>query len=579
MDNITDAEEITPEMARKELERRKVILSNKETKSSDEQKLKHDEQLKRLRVNFGIDRNPISNIQDLGAGLMRGSQNIAALLGEGGQQLASLLTGGNAPKVNIREELGLTDKNPVDLSSVLSSKNPNQALVTSGQYAPAMLSGGTSLPGQAASMGLYSATQVPEGERLKEALKNSTLTYAGGKVMQAIPGVFNLAKKVIDWLRPGKASEEFLRHLLSVPKNESLPTDIENIKELSKRMSFARNSAEGEALIPKEELMSTEGKTSIFPSQKRGNELSDEISKILSNKPGEIAPEDMSVLQKTIKSYFNTGELDPLHDVAADILNVDELPQSKINKINSLLEMEPLRNGKYLNLKDVDKNYKTLGLDEAHNRFKENPTFKNSDELKKLIGREKRRIEDRISRNPTSSDEIKLRRLERNERTLLSDQERFFETLSPEKQELYRHFRTKWAENIPKYVKSGNTIRSLSEGNAEGLSRSEISSSFKGELSKHIEDILKDIGSSGVNNIIYNKLLLDNPKNAKALADAIISSRRTGGYYRYITKEHESFANELIKRLKHQTAAKYIVGALGGGIIGGTGYEIGKRLI
>lgn len=141
------------------------------------------EALKRhLEDIIGMNRTPLNTLQDLGAGALRGGQNLAALLGEGGQAIASLLTGGRAPRVDIREELGLGKDRPVDLSQVLASKNPNPLAVAAGQFAPGVMAGGASIPGQIASNALWSGIQAQPGQ------KNALGFLPSGRVGAAIEG-------------------------------------------------------------------------------------------------------------------------------------------------------------------------------------------------------------------------------------------------------------------------------------------------------------------------------------------------------------------------------------------------------
>lgn len=141
------------------------------------------EALKRhLEDIIGMNITPLNTLQDLGAGALRGGQNLAALLGEGGQAIASLLTGGRAPRVDIREELGLGKDRPVDLSQVLASKNPNPLAVAAGQFAPGAMAGGASIPGQIVSNALWSGVQAQPGQ------KNALGFLPSGRVGAAIEG-------------------------------------------------------------------------------------------------------------------------------------------------------------------------------------------------------------------------------------------------------------------------------------------------------------------------------------------------------------------------------------------------------
>lgn len=521
-------------------------LGNKNIPVNKNEYSEENENKQRFKDVIGAERTPIDTLQDMAVGAMRSGQNIAALLGEGGQAIGSLAEPLRkyipermkfVPDVNIRKEMGLErdeqGKQEIDFQNIIGSKNPNQIIQAMSQYAPGVAFGGGTTAGQMVSNALYSGTQASPDEknlfgRLPEGRTGAMIEGGLGAFLpKAISKSLEYAGKGISHLRPNKSAMEYMKKLTGRTVDEpikgktsfqnepttksktSLPTDIENIEELGKRTKFGRESAEQEALIPKNKLFSTEENKNILPH-------------------------------------------------------------------NS--------NGKYLNLQDVDKNYKSFGLDELHDSYKKNPTLKNSDKLKSEIGREKRKLQEKIDfGNWNYSDRIKLKRLQRNENALLEDQEKFFKTLSPDKQNLYKDFRTKWAKNVPKYTESSRgeelkkssekVIRQLSEGNISRLGKSNIASAFEGYPSEDIEGILKDIGSSGENNIKYNKLLSSKPGNAKSLAESIISARRTGGYSRFITKKDEDFARELLRRLKYRKIAKTTVSALGTVAAAGIGFK------
>jgi hypothetical protein len=562
----------------------------------------------------GIGRTAVSGIQDLMTGALRGGQHIAALLGEAGQAIgdtgARLMTGRWPKDVNIREEVGLGKDRPVDFQNITGPQNPNPAMQAIGQYGAGVMAGGPSVGGQAISNALYAGTQAQPDERnlfgmLPEGRPGAMIE--GGLAAlapSAIMKVLRLGGSALNYLRPGKSATEFMQNLSNVSEqvpagikpsfaNEPihyqrkvLPTDVQNIEDLGKRMTFARSSAEQEALIPKKALFSTESGKNIFPSQKRSMSLIQNIAEVLKESPQSIDKQQFKEMSGAIRGYYNgkqSGDVENLTSKLSDTFNKEELTPHQSKRIEGLLDMEPLYNGKYLNLPEVDRNYKSLGLDEVHSKFKNNPTLKNSDELKQAIGREKRRLEEKIaSKNYQEADRIKYRRLIRNEKVLLQDQENFFNSLPKEKQEFYRDFRTKWAANVPKYDKSSKVaatkkvISALSEGNAAGLTRQRVDNAFRGRPTKEIKAILEDLGPEGINNIIYNKLSVAAPGDAKALAEAIIKARRSGGYSHYITPEHEKFANDLIKRLKYQKITLGAGSALGLGLLGGAGLKLSR---
>ena len=115
--------------------------------------------------------HPLESLQDVGGGVARGAQNLAAALGEGGQGIASFLTGGRAPRVNIREQLGLEGDNQVDLGKMIQSKNPNALLSGLGQYGLGGAAGGSRLLPMIAANSANAAAQAPPGQRLKAGVE------------------------------------------------------------------------------------------------------------------------------------------------------------------------------------------------------------------------------------------------------------------------------------------------------------------------------------------------------------------------------------------------------------------------
>lgn len=565
---------ITPEMARAELARRRALKQSDSSSKSDSLNIDNGNSEKNNQLNklFGIGRTPIDTVRDVAGGAMKGAQNIAALLGEGGQAIgdigARLVTGKWPQEINIREELGLGKDRPVDLESIISSKNPNPLLQGLGQYAPAIIAGGASLPGQMLSNALYGSTQAsPEQKNLFGILPEGRPGAAlEGALLSALPlgvgKVIGKAREGINYLRPNKSSEEFIK---SIGQGK---TAGENIDELAGRVKFARSSAERESLTPKNELFATESNSRIFPSQERGNKLVKEVSTLFGT--GKADEQQLKTLSKALKKYYKTNDLDELVSTGEDIFHHSGLNKNKINQLDKVLELEPLKNGSYLNLKDVTKGYDE-GMKELHRSFSANPILENSDKLKIALGREKRRLEGKIESGIyNESDLLKLNRITKNEEYLLNDIESFVNTLSPSKQNKYRNFRTLWATNMPKYEESGNVIRQLSEGEGKGLTRENITSSFKFPK-EDVLSIANEIGSEGKKNILYNYLINSNPNNAKEVANALLKAKRSAGFEPYVSKSHEEFANELLKRVKARSLANKIALVVGGGAAAGYG--------
>ena len=403
-----------------------------------------------------------------------------------------------------------------------------------GENLPYVLAGGMQAIPQMAAQGLAGFMNAPESSplsRIAQGTLGAALTGIGGKAIPAVPDFIakNLAAK--------KPAQEFMQNLV---QSKELPTDIENIANLGKRLQFGKQSAIEESLIPKKKLFETEAEKNIY-----GN-APDEIRNML--------------------------------------LNYHNLDKKELSSLNDSVKNLLQRRSEYLHLKDVNKNYRSMGIDEAHEAFKTKPSLEHADQLLQKIGQSERELEGRIQKarefgNKTAPYEIKLERLRRNKSALLGDLNNFFENLPKDKQNLYSEFRRIYRENVPKYNESGDVIRNLSQGDIGGMTREQVSRAFKGTPTEDIEKILSDIGPSGLNNIIYNRLIsggktstLNNPKS---LAQAILNARQAGGYGHYITKEHEAFANDLLRRLQNQKIAKLIGGGLGiGALSGGLGHHL-----
>lgn len=204
---------------------------------------------------FGSPSENWNNLRNIATGVMTGSQNIASLLGETGQGIMSFLTGGRAPRVDIREEMGLGKDRPVNFQDYIGPKNPNNELQSISQYIPGMLAGGSSLPGMIAGNAFNMASQaspdqqnasgyLPSG-RTGAAIEGGLMGYAPfitGKAMGMIKNALlpvnteSVAKSIQfshDMLKKsasdifndvGQQAEK--RNITSVPLRKNLIADI-----------------------------------------------------------------------------------------------------------------------------------------------------------------------------------------------------------------------------------------------------------------------------------------------------------------------------------------------------------------
>lgn len=403
--------------------------------------------------------------------------------------------------------------------------------------------------------------------------------YAGGSGTKIIgeltPEIKSGIGKGLDYLNPEKSAQEFKEKL--GPNN-----DIENTEELAKRMNFAKNSAKKEALIPKEKLMETESDSKILPDQRSGQELVKKVSHIFGEGEENFSPQQSSLITKELKNYYKTGDIDTLIEKGEDIFNHPGLNEKDTELLEKSIQLQKMKVGKYLKSNDVGKNY-SIGLKELHNVYEKDPTLYNADKLKSAIGKEKRQLEKKVNKGTnTVTDDKRLDRLVRNEKNITDDMEDFLKKLPEEKRNLYSQFRTSWAKNIPKYETSGNTIRQLSKGEGKGLSKENINTSFKNP-DQDVLNILKDIGPSGVNNVLLSKVLHISPKNPKELGQTILNLAHHGGYKDYISKDMLDFAENLVKRSdikeKLKSAGTGLLGAaIGGEVFGPYGAVLGGTI-
>lgn len=190
---------ITPEMARAELERRSSAKAEIDRRNFDNTLAGSISKIPGYAMGAALQlpgklfdlakevpgaakkivREPMNSLQDILGGIAHGSQNLASTLGEAGQGIASTLTGGYAPRVDIREEMGLGKKNPVNLGKMIESSNPNPLISALGQYGLGGAAGGARILPMTVANAANAATQAAPGERLKSGIE--------GGVSAAIP--------------------------------------------------------------------------------------------------------------------------------------------------------------------------------------------------------------------------------------------------------------------------------------------------------------------------------------------------------------------------------------------------------
>jgi hypothetical protein len=538
----------------------------------------NNDQRKKDILNMGLSTGDF--LQDLGAGAMRGGQNIAALLGEGGNALASLLTGGYAPKVNIREEMGLGKNRPVDLGSMFASKKANPLVMGLGQYAPAIIAGGTTLPGQATAMGLYGAAQaqpdqqnafglLPQG-RGGAAIESAALAGLPFAIPKAIGGIKSFFNK---YLTPETTAKNYLNKLGG---GQSV---TDNIKELSKRLSYGQKTAKQEALLPKRQVMMEQGEDRIFPSQITGKKLTDQVADIFSSHPDELNDKNLYQLSKSLKDYYKgNNDIQGLIEKGEDIFDHPGLEDKDIDKLEGLLIPQKPVKGEYLKIKNPDRHYSEI-LQEAHDAYASSPTFANSDKLRSRLFKRINELSKRDKVNTlTDSQEKELSSLNKNRSAIIKDQENLISTFSPENQQKYGQFNKLWREDVKAYENAGSTVKNLKNGFLDNVTPDKITNAFAfSELKPQLQKALKDIGPSGINNIIYNEL--SRTPTAKGIVNTLNDLETHKGFSPYITQEMRNLSHHLKGQLRNKNALKWALGGVASLGAVDLAYQGGKKVL
>jgi hypothetical protein len=194
--------DITPEMARAELYRRKAAKDEIERRKNGDSIMGNIAKIPGYAIGSAMQlpgnminlakeipgasqkmlMHPQEGFADILGGIARGSQNLAATGLEAGEYLTRKGAEGigkllgkdvNVPKWNAREFAGLGEKYPVDLGAMIESKNPNQLLSQGGQYGLGGAAGGARLLPMIGANAAYGATQAKPGERIKAATEHA----------------------------------------------------------------------------------------------------------------------------------------------------------------------------------------------------------------------------------------------------------------------------------------------------------------------------------------------------------------------------------------------------------------------
>jgi len=536
--------------------------------------------------------------RDLGAGIARGSQNLASGLLEGGEYLTrkgaeqlgkSLGHPVKVPYWNAREFMGLEGKNPIDLGSMVQGAHPDAPSQAIGQFGSSIGLGGTNALRQILTQAGYGASQASPNEQNMFGLLPSgrggaaVMGAALGALPFAIPKAFSVVKNALnEHFSPQKGFENFINKI-SGGKNIT-----ENMNELSNRLGYGQKTAKQEALIPKREVMAESGDERIFPSQKKGDELTKETSSIFSEHPKDVSPDSMKKYKKALKNYYEgdfthknpdlhvePGDIDLLIEKGEEIFNHPGLNEKDITKLDEALIPEKPVKGEYLKIKNPDDHYSDL-IQEAHDAYVKNPTFRNSDKLRSRIFKRINELNNEKKRIGSLSDnkDKELSALTKSRSSIIKDQDNLIKTFSPENRGKYGKFNQLWREDVRAYEDAGSTIRNLKNGHLQNITPQKITNAFSfPELKPQIQKILKDIGPNGVNNIVFNEL--GRAKDAKSAIALIERLERNKGFNSYITPEIRYMYQKMKNQLRNKNALKVGSGLVGAGAL----YETGKNAL
>lgn len=536
-----------------------------------------------------LNRSALDVIRDLGAGIARGSQNLASSLLEGGEYITrkgaeklgkDLGHPVNVPYWNARQFMGLEGNNPIDLGAKIQSNNPDPLTMGIGQFAPAALSGGTNALRQILTQALYGASQAsPQQENAFGLLPQGR----GGAAIEsgALAGLpFGIQKML------GSAKNVLNRNFTPETTAQNLLNKIgggqsvaENIKELSKRLNYGQKTAKEEALIPKREVMSEQGESRTIPLQITGKDLINKVSNIFSSDMSEINKNNLSKLTKELKNYYkNKIDINDLVKRGENIFNHPGLSDTQINKLEESLIPEKKITGKYLKIKNSDKYYSEL-LQKAHDKYVSNPTFSNSDTLRSRLFKRINELSKRQKANTlTDSQEKEFSDLIKNRKAIIKDQDNLISTFSPENQDKYGQFNKLWREDVRSYEEAGNTVKNLNNNLLSNVTPDKITNAFSfPELKPQLQKVLKDIGPAGINNIIYNEIA--RVPTAKGIVNTLNNLEMNKGFAPYLTPEIKGISNQIKNQLRNKNALLWGLGGIGSLGAADLIYEGGKKAL
>lgn len=406
-------------------------------------------------------------------------------------------------------------------------------------------------------------------------------------------------KKGYEYLHPETAAKQAETFRSSIGQG----TSAENAEELAKRAQFAKQSTKQQALIPKGELYSQEGKSNILkvPDTALPEGNVEKLGEMIA--PGEkFKPEHAERLTDAIRGYragkvdkqMGGRPIDTFLNKAEEIFNIQELPEKAAAKIEDVMAMPTSRNSKYFSDKNVTDVYSPKGnLIKLHKSYEKNASLNNYDALQSALKKELRDMEARAKISDTAQP--KVDQLKLNIKNLDSDKEVYMKTLPEKMQNLENDFRRQYKAYAETYGKgkkgigSSEVLRNLANGKHELVTDAQIIKVF-GHPTEADKKIILDMGPSAAKNAIYAALQRVKPGDAEEMVKTILDLKRTKGFDKIITKEMEDWAHKMHTYLSHSErirnnlskfgsiASHVVPPAVGAGLGGPVGAAIGAAI-
>lgn len=353
----------------------------------------------------------------------------------------------------------------------------------------------------------FNSKDVAQQFNSPEQIKSLINTAAGGGEGMAIAGKEAIPKiaQVAGDISQYLNPDKAAESFMTELGGGTKPTSEENVRELAKRINFSRTSNAVDALAHKTPVYEALGEKNISYN----HPLYDNFE------------------ERDIKDYFEEN---------SNLLKKWNSDKSPIGKLN--------------------------------NKFVEKPTLNNSDDLQQSVGGRIGDLKKKSLREPLDkTEQEELADLQKVRSSLQNDQDQFIEKQSPYLANQNKIFRQKWRENVTPYDDHPILSEISRKGTTEGFTPSEVKSIFS-YPTENVQKILRDIGTSGKNNVLYNELQSAHPQDAKELASKILEAKQHG-YQANISPEMENLARELQKRAKITGTVKN-TGKIVGGLAGGT---------